>query len=419
MKSCQRFLLTGIALALVFSIGPRCVTRSGGAASCTLGGIKIPLPSSQKTSTPGTTVVPDSGGREPVIGAFTVNPAEITAGDKTTLQWQTTGATTVTIEPGIGTAIASGSIILTPEKDTTYILTASNSSSSVRRTVTVYVSTTAAPPVPVNPAASAPPPSYTPIPGPVPAPTPFPAPGPIPVPIPIPAPAPAPAPPPPAPPPAASPVINSFTATPASVAAGACSTLGWSTTGATSAALNPGGAVPVNGSIPACPAVTTTYTLTATNAAGSVTDTETVTVTGAPPPEPPPPAESAACEQSLFDAVNVLRAADGKAALARNAYIDGLCRQHAQYMADHDALSHDDFLTRVNSIRANIPGINPCAENVLQSNIPCDANDMANMWFNSPGHKTNMLNAAYTLSGMGIVIDAGGKIWACQMFAGP
>lgn len=344
MTNCQRFLLTGIALALVFSIGPGCLTRSGGAASCTLGGIKIPLAASQKTTTPSTTVVPESGGREPVIGAFTANPAEITAGDKTTLQWQTTGATTLTIEPGIGTAIASGSIILSPEKDTTYILTASNSSGSVRRTVTVYVSTLAAPPVPVNPAASAPAPSYTPIPGPVPAPTPFPAPGPIPVPIPtpipIPDPAPAPAPPPPEPPPE-------------------------------------------------------------------------------PPPGAPPPAESAACEQSLFDAVNALRVADGKAALARNAYIDGLCRQHAQYMADHNALSHDDFLTRVNSIRANIPGTNPCAENVLQSNIPCDANDMADMWFNSPGHKANMLNAAYTLSGMGIVIDAGGKIWACQMFAGP
>ncbi len=407
MSSCQRFFLTGIALALVFSMWSGCLTRSGGAASCVVGGIKITLPSAQKTATPNITVVPESAGRGPVIGAFTANPAEIIAGDKTTLEWQTTGATTITLEPGIGTAIASGSIILTPEKDTTYILTASNSSGSAQRSVTVYVSTPAPPPTPVNPAAPAPVPA--PSSAPIPIPTPFPVPGPIP----------APALPPPEPPPAASPVINSFTADPASVAAGSCSALGWSTTGATSVTLNPGGAVPVNGSVPACPAVTTTYILTATNAAGSITDTETVTVTGAPPPEPPPPAESAACEQSLFDAVNALRAADGKAALARNAYIDGLCRQHAQYMADHNVLSHDNFITRVNSIRANIPGTNPCAENVLQSNIPCDANDMANMWFNSPGHKANMLNAAYTLSGMGIAIDAGGKIWACQMFAGP
>jgi uncharacterized protein YkwD len=121
----------------------------------------------------------------------------------------------------------------------------------------------------------------------------------------------------------------------------------------------------------------------------------------------------------LFDAVNALRIANGRPALTRNGYIDGLCRQHAQYMASAGTLSHDNFDARFNAIRANVPGTNPCAENVLQSNLPCDANDMAQMWFNSPGHKTNMLNPAYNISGMGIVIDGGGKIWACQMFAGP
>jgi hypothetical protein len=30
-----------------------------------------------------------------------------------------------------------------------------------------------------------------------------------------------------------------------------------------------------------------------------------------------------------------------------------------------------------------------------------------------------MLNAAYTISGMGIEIDGSGRIWACQLFAGP
>jgi uncharacterized protein YkwD len=88
-------------------------------------------------------------------------------------------------------------------------------------------------------------------------------------------------------------------------------------------------------------------------------------------------------------------------------------------MANLNVLSHDNFNARANLIWANVPGTNPVAENVLQANIPCDASYMANMWFNSPGHKTNMLNAAYNISGMGIVIDANGKIWACQLFAGP
>ena len=129
--------------------------------------------------------------------------------------------------------------------------------------------------------------------------------------------------------------------------------------------------------------------------------------------------DTAGCEQSLFNAVNARRTGDGKAALARHAYIDGLCRQHAQYMANQNNLSHDNVDSRYTAIYANVAGMHAVAENVLQNNIPCDASAMATQWFNSPGHKTNMLNAAYTQSGMGIVIDANGKIWACQMFAGP
>jgi uncharacterized protein YkwD len=166
----------------------------------------------------------------------------------------------------------------------------------------------------------------------------------------------------------------------------------------------------------ASPASTTTYTLTATNAAGTVTQSVTITVAAAPPP---PPGDAATCEQALFDAVNTLRVADGKLALTRNGYIDGLCRQHAQYMASAGTLSHDNFNARFNAIVANIPGMHACAENVLQNNLPCNANAMAQQWFTSPMHNANMLNAAYTISGMGIVIDGGGKIWACQMFAGP
>ncbi len=313
----------------------------------------------------------------PVIGNFTANPTGISAGGCSTLSWSTSGATSVTVNPG-GAVSGTGSAQACPSGTTTYTLTATNSAGSVTRTATVTVA--AAPPPPTPPPPTPPPPT----------------------------------------PPATPPVINSFTASPASVAAGSCSTLSWSTSGATSATVTPGGgSVSVTGNAQACPAGTTTYTLTATNSAGSVTRTASVTVTAAPPPTPPPPADTAGCEQALFNAVNARRAADGKAALTRNSYIDGLCRQHAQYMANQNNLSHDNFDSRSNSIKANIAGIHACGENVLQNNMPCDATAMATQWFNSPPHKTNMLKAAYTLSGMGIVVDSNGKIWACQIFAGP
>ena len=70
-----------------------------------------------------------------------------------------------------------------------------------------------------------------------------------------------------------------LTATPPSIAAGAASTLTWSTTGATTIAINQGiGTVAATGTRSVSPTTSTSYTLTATNAAGSVTATAGVAV---------------------------------------------------------------------------------------------------------------------------------------------
>ncbi len=73
-----------------------------------------------------------------------------------------------------------------------------------------------------------------------------------------------------------------LTASPSSVAFGQPSTLTWTTTNATSVTIDQSiGTVAANGSVPVTPGGTTTYTLTASNAAGTVTRSATVTV-GAP-----------------------------------------------------------------------------------------------------------------------------------------
>jgi hypothetical protein len=78
----------------------------------------------------------------------------------------------------------------------------------------------------------------------------------------------------------APPQINSFTSTPDTVASGQASTLGWSVTAATTMSLDHGlGAVTGGTTVQVTPSATTTYTLTAANAAGtSVTAAATVTV---------------------------------------------------------------------------------------------------------------------------------------------
>jgi hypothetical protein len=79
---------------------------------------------------------------------------------------------------------------------------------------------------------------------------------------------------------AAKPTITSFTATPGAINLGSTSSLSWVTTGAASVAITPGTFTPAlaSGSTSVKPASTTTYTLTATNTAGSVSATAQVTV---------------------------------------------------------------------------------------------------------------------------------------------
>jgi len=159
----------------------------------------------------------------PTITSFSASPTSITSGASSTLSWSTTGATSVAITPGTFTSSsASGTMSLRPSATTTYTLTATNSAGSV--TATAKVTVTAAP-------------------------TP--------------------------------PSISSFTASPASIASGASSTLSWATTGATSIAITPGTftSSSASGSTTVSPTATTTYTLTATNSAGSKTATAKVTMT--------------------------------------------------------------------------------------------------------------------------------------------
>ena len=157
----------------------------------------------------------------PTITSFTANPTGVTLGGASTLSWVTSGATTLTITPGtFATTNASGSTGVSPEATTTYVLTATNAAGSVTATATVTVSAQTLP------------------------------------------------------------VINSFNANPPSITLGSSSTLTWSTTGATGVSITPGTftSTLATGSLMVSPTATTTYTLTATNAAGNSTATAKVVV---------------------------------------------------------------------------------------------------------------------------------------------
>jgi len=158
----------------------------------------------------------------PTISTFSASPASIIAGTSTTLNWATTGATSIAVTPGtIASTSASGSVALSPTATTTYTLTATNTTGTATSTVTVTVTQPSLP------------------------------------------------------------TISSFTASPTSITLGGISTLSWTTSGATTLNIAPGNlaSTSASGTVNVSPETTTTYELTATNAAGSVTASAKVTLT--------------------------------------------------------------------------------------------------------------------------------------------
>jgi hypothetical protein len=157
----------------------------------------------------------------PLIATFTANPTTINAGQSSTLSWQVSNADTVVIT-GLGSVALNGSQAVTPATTTTYTLTATHGSQTATAQATVTVNSGSG-----------------------------------------------------------LPVIVSFAANPATIDFGQSSSLSWVVQNATTVTIdNSIGTVGLTGSHAISPASTTTYTITASNANGSVTAQAKLTVIG-------------------------------------------------------------------------------------------------------------------------------------------
>lgn len=166
----------------------------------------------------------------PSVASFKADPPTIFVGQSAKLSWSVPGANSVRIEPEIG-SVKGTQVAVTPRETTEYILIASNSVGEVRATTKVLVKE-----------------------------------------------------PPPAPKP---PVIASFEAEPRTLTVGERVRLSWSTSGALSLRIDPTIGTVRGNSVEISPKETTTYTLTASNGAGSVKSTVAITVNQPAPIELP------------------------------------------------------------------------------------------------------------------------------------
>jgi hypothetical protein len=163
----------------------------------------------------------------PIIARFDATPTQIQPGQSSTLTWVVQNATSVSIQPGVGTNVSNtGSSTVTPNTTTTYTLTATGPGGSVNASVTVTVGGGGG-----------------------------------------------------------NPQIIRFEANPITIQPGQSSTLSWTTNGASSVSISGLGTQPLNGSTTVSPATTTTYTLTASSGNESVSAPITVTVAPANIPQ--------------------------------------------------------------------------------------------------------------------------------------
>src|SRR5712691_10379962 len=79
------------------------------------------------------------------------SPATINKGDSSTLSWNSTDATELSIAPDVGAVTAQGSTKVTPSDSTTYTITASGPGGSASATSTVTVNAPPPPPPPKGP----------------------------------------------------------------------------------------------------------------------------------------------------------------------------------------------------------------------------------------------------------------------------
>lgn len=133
-----------------------------------------------------------------------------------------------------------------------------------------------------------------------------------------------------------------------------------------------------------------------------------------PPPGPPDPVDPV---RLVFELQNKTRDSYDLPALAWDPRAAAAAQRHIEECAGRGKLTHTgkngsnvgerlrDAGLYWTSAGENIAAGQPTAEAVIRA------------WFNSPDHRSNMLNENYTVCGVGTVAGVDGTVWWCVAFA--
>ncbi|MEX1114107.1 MAG: CAP domain-containing protein [Akkermansiaceae bacterium] len=134
--------------------------------------------------------------------------------------------------------------------------------------------------------------------------------------------------------------------------------------------------------------------------------------------------DSSLSEQVLRE-VNSYRRSHGASQLQRHAGLDRLAREHSEYLRKNRGtfglygknVSHIGFDGRALAARTNYQMEN-LSENVAAASDagPNNAKNLLRVWRDSKAHDSNM-RSTWNYTGIGIIIDSDGTIFATQLFA--
>lgn len=121
-----------------------------------------------------------------------------------------------------------------------------------------------------------------------------------------------------------------------------------------------------------------------------------------------PAAADAGAEADFVARLNRLRASNGLGALTNHSELVSVGRRWSSRMAGENRLSHNSNLP--NEVKANWEKL---AENV---GVGPTVQEIHDAFVNSSSHRVNMVEAAFTHIGVGVVVGADGKLWVTQIF---
>lgn len=140
------------------------------------------------------------------------------------------------------------------------------------------------------------------------------------------------------------------------------------------------------------------------------------------PSQPSKPAQPQPGTHNTQDAVklnqivqetNKLRAQHGLAPVKRDGNLDKVSQDWANHLAQIDELNHRPHFIDKYPSYLNRGG----SENILQAWDKYSAHELVQIWYNSPGHRANMLSPKAKSLGVGMATRHDGKLYAVQNFA--